>query len=1135
MDTFGHRVTRVTRTGNGGWWHMAATGVRTPAAARGGPTSPAVVRGSAHHSLVLVAAALAVLLSATVLAALAALADRSVEGGVQQRLAGNPRTTVHVMGHYRAQGLERTDAAVRGAYDTVFGAVPHRTYSALRAPASLSSEFTVLRPDGMPRGAGVTLIALPDEARHTRLLSGARPRARTGGPVEAALNRTVAARLGLAPGDLFAINLTREKRLQLKVSGLYAPAADDPGVLDALASTFGTTDSLALLAPDAFTAVPGLTADALAVWTAAPDTAHLRLDQITPLRDRTADFANSDTAVSVFHGAAPTTDGLHADSELPGELDALNAPMAVARAGMYIPGALLAALAAAALVLTARQLARARAAELALMGARGAGAARLVAGAAAHWALVAVPAAVAAPFLAGPLLSGLRRAGVLDGVVPGSAADSVGWTAALLALAVHGAAVLVPTTWQAADPRGGMRLRLRGAKAAAFQRAGTDLVLAAVAVLGWLQLRQYRSPVASGGVSGVSVDPVLILAPVLMTAAATLLSLRLLPLAAPLIDRAARRGAGLVLPLGGWQVGRRAARHAGPALLVTLALAVGALSTTALAILDRGAREQAAFVVGADVRVRPEPDGGRVPPIEQRHSVYAALPGVKAVTPVTDMGLDKGDGPVDVVGVNTAAVAATLRPGADSGPVPALRPDLTDTPAADLLTRLGAAVPEHGFALPGRPTQLPLTVSLSADGTGSKTPVVLTLTVEDADGLPDTVGVPLPVGDGTPYTVRIPLVSADRPAATRQYPLRVTAMTLSMKGAHQQRTYHLTIGQPELAPEGGVWRDRTDSFNGPADAHCPGVKPSLTPADAPVLCTSTRRPGELFHGVLRGPNTGVRYPMWDIGLVPEAARPSQPVPALADDTLRATGQFDTGDVVMLSRSDEVAIKIRVIGRIAAVPGFDRTQGRLLVDSRALAAQLVAQGDQQPTDVFWWLSTRGGDSTVTAAALLADPSLGALTTLPQARAALTDDPLRQGTRGVLLLCLILAPAFALIGFTLHTAMSARLRRREFALLRAIGVRRRQLAALLWTEQLWIALLAVVLGTVLGAALAVVIMPLVTVDDQGLPVYPHLLASVPWPRVALTAAGTGALIVAVVTLLARTLARVDLIRVLRAGDE
>ncbi|WP_141726426.1 ABC transporter permease, partial [Actinacidiphila rubida] len=1046
---------------------MVATGTRPRAVARRAPAAPKTVRGGARHGTVLAAAALAVLLSATVLAAIASLADRSVEGGIQQRLAGNPRTTVQVMAHYRADGIAAADTAIRSALGRVFGGVPHTTYGALRTPSSLSSQFAVLRPDGAQRGASVTLVALPDEARHARLLSGHWPRAAASAvpgapgasvaPLEVALNRTVAARTGLRTGDAFAINLTRDKRLQLRVSGLWTPAPGDPGVLAAMASTFDTVDSIALMSEDAFTAQPGLTADALAEWIAAPDTARLRLGQVAPLRDRTADFANSDTGISVFHGGAPPLDGVHADSELPSEIDDLTAPMAVARAGIDIPGTLLAALATAALVLTARQLAQSRATEVALMGARGAGTARLVAGTAVQWALVAVPAAAAAPFLVGPLLAGLRRVGLLDGPLPGTAATTAGCLAALLALAVHGAAVLVPTAVQAADHRAGLRLRMRGARAAAFQRAGTDLALAAVAVLGWLQLRQYRTPVASGGVSGVSVDPVLVLAPVLMTTAATLLSLRLLPLAAPLIDRAARRGSGLVLPLGGWQVGRRAARHAGPALLMTLALAVAALSTTALDILDRGTADQAAFATGADVKVVPQPDGGQAPPVEQRHARYAALPGVRAVTPVTDVQLTAGDTPVDLEGVNTAAVAATQR-GDGGGPVPAIRSDLTDRPAAALLAELGARIPDHGFAVPGRPAELPLTVRLSADGVapGQEVPVRLSLTVEDADGLTSAVSVPLPVTDGSPYPVRVPLTGGGGAGAARQYPLRITGLSLNMIGAHARRTYHLVVAAPGIAPEGGAWRDLTNDINAPAEAACPGIDPLFTGVDPPVLCTSTTHPGELFQGVLRGPDTRVRMPVWQIDLAPRHSGEVPPVPALVDGTLAAGGQFRVGDTVTLTRTDEARVTVRIIGRIGAVPGFDRARGRLLVDSRALAAHLAAQGLAQPPDAFWWLSAHGGAA---AAALRADPALGAVSTAADARTALTHDPLRTGTRSVLLLSLVLAPAFAVVGFTLHTAMSARMRRREFALLRAIGVRRRQLAALLWTEQLWIALLAV----------------------------------------------------------------------------
>jgi len=52
--------------------------------------------------------------------------------------------------------------------------------------------------------------------------------------------------------------------------------------------------------------------------------------------------------------------------------------------------------------------------------------------------------------------------------------------------------------------------------------------------------------------------------PALVAGAAALLLLRLLPLASLALDAFGRRSRGLVLALAGWQLGRRAARNAGP-------------------------------------------------------------------------------------------------------------------------------------------------------------------------------------------------------------------------------------------------------------------------------------------------------------------------------------------------------------------------------------------------------------------------------------------------------------------------------------------------------------------------------------------------------------------------------------------
>ena len=224
---------------------------------------------------------------------------------------------------------------------------------------------------------------------------------------------------------------------------------------------------------------------------------------------------------------------------------------------------------------------------------------------------------------------------------------------------------------------------------------------------------------------------------------------------------------------------------------------------------------------------------------------------------------------------------------------------------------------------------------------------------------------------------------------------------------------------------------------------------------------------------------------------------------------------------------------RIVGRVHAVPGVGDDESFLLVDQRALSAYELPLGFSGTRPDGWWLSS--GDPAATAAAVARDPELGTAVTTAQVAAQQRSDPFRSGMRGVLELCRLLAPAFAVIGFTVHMVITTRERRREFALLRAMGMRSRGPAVLLWLEQIGITLFAVLPGALLGVGLAVVILPLVPLDDSGNPPYPPLRVDVPWAWVALTALAAAGAICLVVMTLSRLLARVDLVRTLRAGED
>jgi hypothetical protein len=101
----------------------ARTGAPRPSRRR----LPAVVRRAARHGSALAAVAVTVLLCATALAALAALAGSSVQDRAVRRLAGRLDAQASVSASFRAGGMAAADRDVRAAVERVFAGVPQRT------------------------------------------------------------------------------------------------------------------------------------------------------------------------------------------------------------------------------------------------------------------------------------------------------------------------------------------------------------------------------------------------------------------------------------------------------------------------------------------------------------------------------------------------------------------------------------------------------------------------------------------------------------------------------------------------------------------------------------------------------------------------------------------------------------------------------------------------------------------------------------------------------------------------------------------------------------------------------------------------------------------------------------------------
>ncbi|MFD0070616.1 FtsX-like permease family protein, partial [Streptomyces sp. NPDC127574] len=101
--------------------------------------------------------------------------------------------------------------------------------------------------------------------------------------------------------------------------------------------------------------------------------------------------------------------------------------------------------------------------------------------------------------------------------------------------------------------------------------------------------------------------------------------------------------------------------------------------------------------------------------------------------------------------------------------------------------------------------------------------------------------------------------------------------------------------------------------------------------------------------------------------------------------------------------------------------------------------------------------------------------------------------------------VVAAALAAVGFAVSTAGSLRERRDEFAVLRALGAPRRQLARLIAAEQGVLVGLALVVGVVLGTVLTRAVVPLIVLTSEATRPVPAVLVRLPLPHVAVLLAG------------------------------
>ena len=764
------------------------------------------------------------------------------------------------------------------------------------------------------------------------------------------------------------------------------------------------------------------------------------------------------------------------------------------------------------LSLVAGLIVRSRTVEIAMLKSRGATVWQLGVLGFGEGLLLAIPAAVAGPFLALGLVELLGviffRFSGTEGILTGIPVD-LSLPAFLLGIAGGALAVLVFTvSTLAASRRGNVEARQSGARPPTsnlLHRYYLDVALLAVIGLVWWQLQSRGAfLVQSLGSSELSIDYTLLLGPVLGLLAAGLIVLRLFPWAAALLARIAE-------PVGPpWVV--HVIRHLSrdpmtPAMLVVLvmlATSLGIMGSVFSTTLERGQRERAMYEAGADLRFQ-------VSPGSISDSLAGRLEGLDGVD-----GLAKAyrtPAYLTTTGFSTSATLLAVDAESIDG-VAWFRNDFADgrsvAELAGLLkgttTTEGAAPDTGGIPIPADATAL----SVWARPGGSAQFVSLWARLVDSRGQP----VDALVGNlEAPRWERMVLELTPtglvserqrRGAAMPEFEPPFTLVSLLMRsGLRENDGGAIFLGEVEaLTPQGNILLhdfESTEGWKPVEDFRRPGLyslEPSRSAAEgrpnskSDVSGRFSWAPGGVGQ-------TGIR-----------AGGPDEPIPAIVNSEFLEISDADVGDTVVLGMSTH-ALQLLIVEEIDYFPTLDpRDLPFAVVDLSRLEVATIHYSPRLPrgpNELWLALSLPEGDAPLDSEDVLLTlreegASVRKALDAPSLVAQRLDTPLVNAGWGALLVLLFLAVSLASAsGLMLFSHLDARERQTEFAMLTTLGISQGQMQGVVWAGLFTMVIFGVGLGTLLGWLLGSSLLPLMEVAEEGTRVTPSLLLTADWQRI------------------------------------
>ena len=968
--------------------------------------------------------------------------------------------------------------------------------------------------------------------RHVRVTEGRLPQ-KAKGTLEVVTDPLGAQVLGLSVGQEFALFPAvvgePKEAIPVRVVGIIEPLdlEDDywgMGFRDRFTNTEREYVTLAMYADgDALfdtvgTAFPGLHTDF--IWLFPLDREGLRASEVEELR----------TALGQsIQGLGRSVSNSSVDTDLEQVLKRYTSLLVLARIPLFLMLFLAVGVVLYSLFLIAGLIGRIRAPEVAQIRSRGGSLGQVAVMLLVEGLLLAVPAVIVGPFLAQALI---LVVGELFPVTSGEAglvlvnlsfrAFLLGGVGGLLAVVVLAATTLSVARHGVVEFR---RSEARPPTTPLLQRYYLDLVLVALVGLLWWQLRSQGSflvqPLTG---EGLEVDLSLILGPVLGVLVAGLLLLRLFPMTMRLVAWVAEPLSPVWLAQGLRRVARDPIPPGSLVVLLTLAASLGVVGSAFLSTLERSQRDRAQYQAGADLRIR--------------HDLGAELAAGRSVARSLDQ-VDEGAVATDVVRAGTRAQTENFGRSIDLLAVDPetfpqvawFRPDFTEASLDKTLAPLRPAnTTQEGLPLPANATRLGVWM---APGrlSGSSENVVFRARLRDGRGTYFDMALGQVSGQGWRYLeadIRPSSLGSRRqalPAVVPPYTLH-TLWVGSLRGGGGRSAGVVFLDQLQaVTPQGPVELASFQSLEGWHPLEDPSA-PGLYVLD---LSKGVARPGRQSAAFTWGGGS--------LGSRGIRAGPSEiPLPALVSSSFFTESQTRVGDVVQVWVGN-LLVSMELVAAVDFFPTLDPRDRPFLVVNLASVLQHTAIRDTRPVEPWVELWVQGEEKAASFGVwsqAISDRG-GTVSHVHEAAqlvAVRTEDPLlTSGWTGLLALSILTAVLASSTGLFLYTYTEARERQGEFALLRSLGFSRLQVNGMVWFNLALVVTWGVGTGTLGGIWLGNALLPVLEVAEEGTRVTPPMVLQINWTSMATAYGVMVAAMTVTVGMLAWTISRLEVQRLLR----